>query len=164
LSWVSCQRPGDSEEPCAVSSVLCPPGRSQGREQKPRCTGRLPMGDKRPAGPGPGSSSGRVGTAVPTQTGVGLSSWQPGFPGQGTSHVSIWPNLKFSGSTSHLPWNCEKHSVTFLICTVHPLSLQFLRPEESSRASLLWLHTHARHTHARGSQTHGTHTGPTCTS
>lgn len=38
----------------------------------------------------------------------------PGCQVQDTLPVSIWPNLKFTGSTSHLPWKCEKHSLTFI--------------------------------------------------
>lgn len=46
-----------------------------------------------------------------------LRTTKPASPGcrvQDTLLVSVWPNLKLTGSTSHLPGNCEKHSMTFI--------------------------------------------------
>lgn len=40
--------------------------------------------------------------------------WRPRMPTQKALPAPIWPSLKFAGSTSHLPWNCEKHSMTFI--------------------------------------------------
>lgn len=58
---------------------------------------------------GGGALEGRVGACRPPAAGGAATP-----AAESSTRASVWPNLKFAGSTSHLPGSCERHSLTFV--------------------------------------------------
>lgn len=95
-----------------------------------------------------GSPSDKEGLVSPGHSGHGMENLAAPGASPDTLPASIWPSLKFAGSTSHLPRSCEKHSTTFL------RSVGFTHHTTRGTGHSSLLQPHKTHTHICRGQTH----------